>query len=661
MDQKRLASRFSFFHSMIGIRGRTAWAVTILLAWMIFPSWAPAAPAESVIVDPDRAVIEIPAGADAAQKEAAGELRHHLKLITGIDIDSRVQGTSTRPSGFFTFYVGIAPPGTNKALAPEETRWVVTPAAAYLYGDPHPGRGDLYAVYGFLENQLNVHWVEPGEFGIVYTPSKTLALKTGEFNWIPRLQARIYRSAILNGQYPTVTDSMRPFAEFLPSHKLHDQWAADIKQWQARMRMGSHSTIRYGHAFTRWWDQYHQTHPEYFGLNKWGRRVPELPTSPSGEPAFTQSQTTQVKLCVSNPAVAEQIVQNWLAEGKRTGKLAKWVDVCMNDGLMGFCTCANCRALDATPPGENWRDHLSDRYVHLADEVARRVRKYDPGAGAVMYAYESTLQPPIKTRVEPNVAVVIVPVSINPSKVTALFEGWKKAGATTLMTRPNYPHYYEKLGLSYGFEKQMYDAFQTALKNGAVGADYDSLLGFWRYHGLTDYVLARTFYDPSRPLSDWEAEYYSAYGPAADEVAQYYHYWRNNVWEKRVLPHLDQIVTEGKYHNFARGLLWSLQSYYRADDFDKTDAILARAAQRPLSPMQQQRLEELTIANRNARMTFDAVTAKGRSKLQHSQALLKFRQKYKNDSHFAWFRMMDAEIYFGDLAGLKAAEQSQQH
>ena len=67
----------------------------------------------------------------------------------------------------------------------------------------------------------------------------------------------------------------------------------------------------------------------------------------------------------------------------------------------------------------------------------------------------------------------------------------------------------------------------------------------------------------------------------------YFRYWRQEVWEKRLLPNMDKLVTRGRAGDFGRGLLWSLK-YYRTDiyqpegcdhyyesaDFDKTDEIL---------------------------------------------------------------------------------------
>src|SRR5690606_24724463 len=121
--------------------------------------------------------------------------------------------------------------------------------------------------------------------------------------------------------------------------------------------------------------------------------------------------------------------------------------------------------------------------------------------------------------------------------------------------------YYNTLALPMGFEKQMYDAFRVAYRCGAVAADYDALMGLWHYTGLSDYTLAKTFTDPAAPLDQWEAEYYSAFGAAADAMKRYYRYWRDEFWQARIQPHLGEIVERGRHHNFARGLIWSLGDY----------------------------------------------------------------------------------------------------
>jgi len=77
-------------------------------------------------------------------------------------------------------------------------------------------------------------------------------------------------------------------------------------------------------------------------------------------------------------------------------------------------------ALDVPREGEEFGEHLSDRYVYLTNAVARLAREHDPEAGAVMYAYNAAEQPPRRERVEPNVVVGIVPTTVDLEELEQL-------------------------------------------------------------------------------------------------------------------------------------------------------------------------------------------------------------------------------------------------
>ncbi len=610
-----------------------------------------------VVVRPERAVIVLPAEADAVKKTAAEELRQHFKLVTGADLPLIAQGDAL--DGRYPFRVGLPAPNDVQPLAPEEARWAVTAEATDLYGQDQGACGTQFAVYGFLEDQLGVRWIRPGDEGIGFQPRAELRLTVGRSSWAPHLEFRKIRPDVRPGRgYPQRKEGTGEFYDdFARTEQEHDRYAADVFLWQRRMRMGQHGGLDYGHAFTGWWDKYAATHPEYFALNRWGKREPELRVDPGAKtPAFSAQDKESVKLCCANPDVARAIVAEWLKTGRRT----KRINVCENDQVWGFCRCPDCLALDGRPAGaplEQYLSGLADRYVHLANQVVREARQHDPEAGATIYAYEAFEQPPRREKLEPNIAVVIVPTSVDLAEVDRLFAGWKAAGATVVATRPNYPGYYETLALPIGAERHLFQAFQATRRHGCVGADYDSLVGHWPVHGMIDYVVARAFSEPDRPFEYWEDHYLAGYGPAAPEVKEYFAWWRTELWDQRLLPDLDKIVTRGRYHNFARGLMWSLEAYYRPEDFDRTDAILARAAARDLTPAQRDMVNQLVLANRNARLTYQAVVTRGVPKFEQSQALLEFRKQHAADLHLNWMGLYSAESRFGDMTGLRTAER----
>lgn len=641
----------------------------VVYVWFALAAFVFPVSAAEIKVKPDKAVIVVPAeqevgedeaGADRRQRlalaarvnEAAGELQKHLALVTGREIPIVV--ADAVPEGSYAFFVGIPYPDDKKPLAPEEARWRVTPEGVYLYGDTK-SLGPVFAVYDFLESQLGIRWIEPGDRGIAYEKQSPSQLKTGESAWAPELLLRKIRTSWRPGQYGTLEgrDYARDFAEYQRSHEEHDAFARDVAVWQKRMRMWSHDVPGYGHAFTTWWKQYGAEHPEYFALRENGKREPKvIETMPKA--MYTKDNPRgfqEVKMCVSNPALVNQIIKNWVDGGQRS----RWINVCENDGSHGYCVCEECLKLDVPKEGEKPLAHLTDRYVHLANAVAREARKIDPKAGAVMYAYDRYMLPPRREKVEPNVAIAFVPVTVELDKLEEFYGAWEEAGAKLLIVRPNYHTYYNTMVIPAGFDEHMFKVFQVAYKHGARVMDYDSLVDRWPITGLSDYVLARAFSDPQKPFEYWVDQYCSAFGPASGDVKRYFAYWRNELWNKRFLPNLDKLAGAKSHgYAFARNLMRVLDQYYKPEDFDATDAILQEAAAKKLTDPQRQQLDTLILANRHARLTYEAAVAEGEEKFVKAKKLIDFREAHKAEMDMNLLGIFIQEArYFGDVTGVQ--------
>jgi len=626
---------------------------------------------ETIKVNPKNCVIVLPKQADRYKKTAAQELATHLKLVSGVEpsiTSGKVQ------NGKYCFYVGIKDPQDKQKMLPQETRWTVSPKGAYFYDyKRRHNPGVQFAVYDFLEKQLGIFWIKPGDDGIIYKKQPELVLTLGKNSWIPKLMFRkirqCYRIARKKRRLPK---RMIPFPEFFLSLEENNKKAEDDQVWQRRMRMGG-SRPGGGHTFSKWWDKYGKTHPEYFALNKYGKREPvKLAKGAKASKEF-------IKICPSNPDVAKQIVANWLPKKNRV----KYINAGLNDSTQNFCQCANCQKLDvklkgegklpagtyAYPGGEKYI-HLTDRYVYLANAVAREVRKHRKDAKVTMYAYLSTLHPPRKLKLEPNVVVQIVPYVIPLDlKVTEdIIGGWYKAGAKEIAFRPNYHFKYNPFPMHLGFEKDIFDVFQLALKNGCISADYDSLMGSWNITGMSDYILARALAQPEKPFSHWEKQYYSAFGKASGDIEKYFKYWRNKVWNARLKPNVKKLAKLGRYGNFARGLAWSIharyirnykpvgcKTYFKTADFDITDKILQAAASKELTPAEKKRVNQLVLINKHSRLEWSAMYNRGTKGYGYSKELLAFRKKYRTDLDMSWSGIFYCEDVWGDVCNLKLA------
>ncbi len=609
----------------------------------------------AVEVDPARAVIVVDKQADGVVQFAAQELQKYLQMTTG----TKIAITNKPAEGKYPFIFGTQ---KRVSLKPEEARWEVTAKYTRLYGDsaptgspkiqlrkilaPKTRSGDLTAVYDFLEKQLGVLFLAPGQDGISFEPAKVLNLKEGKNSWVPQLAYRylwpdrsvraIPKLYNKDGMLKAEPQSLVP-AEFLPATRAeYEKKELATLLWLKQQRMGEHGEkLKFGHAFTQWWKKYGKSHPEYFALVD-GRRQPKH----AGQP-------DRVKLCVSNPAVWKQIVADWAKNPNRN----RFIGVCENDSG-NYCECPECRKLDMPPrPGAKWNDDLSDRYVYFANQILKEARKIDPDAAACHYAYSVYRNPPRREKLDPGVYIGLVAAG---DDLEDLLKGWRQAGAREIYLRPNALHINTPLPM--GCEESLFAPLKTAIRYGIIGTSYDSLHGFWDISGLGDYMLARCHVDPSKDFDHWLTEYCSAFGPAAPEARAYFDYYRKNIWEKRLVPNRAKITEAGRYGNFRRGLMWNLSSYYHESDFDALEKILRRGLEKKLSPQQKRRLETLLLVNEHSRLTFRAMSAKGLKKIRAAVKLLQFRRANKDRLNINWERLFGIEISFGDCTGIKAAE-----
>ena len=235
----------------------------------------------------------MPTNATARHLEAAQELRKHLGLVTGHGVP--LLPVNDAGATGFLFRVGFPLDGDRRPLEREESRWRVTPRAVDCYGDDAGiAWGTPIAVYGFLEEQLGIRWLEPGD-AAAFEPQAKLRLRTGDFRWVPPLVFRKIRQSIRKDEPHRPIGA--PYTDpFLLSNAVHNARVADEVLWQRRLRMGG-SRPGGGHAFSDWWGKYGATQPEYFALNKFGKREPVPMPKPDQTDAF-------IKICPSNPKIA---------------------------------------------------------------------------------------------------------------------------------------------------------------------------------------------------------------------------------------------------------------------------------------------------------------------------------------------------------------------
>ena len=568
----------------------------------------------AVIICPERSAIQVAddsaAHVRAAWIAAAEELRLHLKLISGCDV---LVASNGEAKAKFVFHVGEAPPDDAGPFDGEEARWRVTPSGAWFYGDKVPGPG--FAVTDFLENALGVRW--PWHTNVAYKAQNPIRVSMTERRWKPGVDGHNFRRM---------------------------RWdPAPI--WSQRLRRGAHGVPSYGHAFVGYGKRFAKTHPEWFAMRPDGLRLPHgVPAESATNVASYVERMDRMSMCLTAPGLVEQVVADWKKKGARD-----WINACDNDVYGSqMCQCEKCKALDMPRPDDEpkWLvSHLSDRSVNFAKRVVALARKTNPRVKGCIYAYNGTEHAPQRERIENDeLAVMIVPTRFSMPQIRRLFAQWRAAGFNLFGVRPNRHSYYRITSLPVGSERHFFDVWQYEHAQGAQWFDYDTAQKNYAPEYFRDYVIFKAMQDPSKDFAYWENDYMQAFGAAKDDVREWYRYWREEVWEKRIVDHLPEFEAKGFF--FIRPMFDNLGDYYRAEDFDKAAAVLQRALSRPgLSAQDRARVEELVEFTEGARLLFHAVVDKTEAA---TKALYEFR-KARGIPTVMW-----EENYIHDITGVKA-------
>jgi len=194
--------------------------------------------------------------------------------------------------------------------------------------------GTVNAVYTFLQDQLGVRWLWPGELGEDVIPRTRISIATPmEHRYHPQIRSR---GGVFNFS------------------SLGNKGYGRAHEWTMRQRLQLDSlSMEGGHGFGDWWERYHDQYPEIFALQPDGTR--------SGFP-----NAHNAKLCMSNPKVWELWMEKVAAQLSQDPTRTVF-NVSPNDGwASGHCVCDNCTAWDH-PDGEprvfNWYHRSEERRV----------------------------------------------------------------------------------------------------------------------------------------------------------------------------------------------------------------------------------------------------------------------------------------------------------
>jgi len=585
--------------------------LTALLAWV---SAAPVAQAVDLVRDGEaKCVIVISDKAKPIVTMPAEDLAHHLKLISGADVP--VVTEKDMPAGVYPIYVGECAAtrkmGIVAAKLPREGyRILIGDNAMAIVGNDvrdNPLHGyaqpaTWFGVAHWLATQLNVRWLWPGDEGICFEPQTSIAVAPGDFTGGPTMPLRQVRSYYTTYRKLFLDDNMR--GRIWPDvHYDFERHCDEYRVWERRVGLGRAGHIQAGHNMHWFYEQYKDSHPEYFAMQLNGSREP--PSNPAN-----------VKLCISNPDVAKILIERGREELRRPDAITYNVGFTDSDG---WCFCDNCKALDPPitpgmplktyptflPQGAQTIEYpfLTDRYLWLWNQVAEGLHEEYPDRYIGVLLYGACKAPPQFRKFHPN--IIIAAARINdlrgPVDVDATvddFNQWFDAGLRSFYWRPNL-FWADHFGMPYPMAKPLGEVVKRLIDMGMKGFDQDAWNGHFGSDGVNLYVLTRLTDNPDQDVDALIDDYCQrGFGQAASLVREYYAV-TDGVRQRTIgkLAH-DELFNHG-------------QEYFTAAVLDQLDALAKRIEETSQgdAPQFTQRVRTFLTAHRYTVLTGRSIIA----------------------------------------------------
>ncbi len=504
------------------------------------------------------APIVVAADATPENLRVAGELADYIEKISGAKPEL-IDGTiDTLPQS--AIWVGYhdrlkeAFPGVDFTFShPEEILIVCQGAHVAILGRDRMNEGAQIefgtsnAVSTFLQDQLDVRQLWPGPLGTDIIPSPTIEIDALEYRYHPQfVQRQIYNPRRVSRQ---------------------------LEQWTRMQRVQMFSwQMSIGHAFNRWWNDYHKEHPEYFALQPDGTR--------SGYP-----NPGTAKLCESEPAVWQQWWQNAEASIAEDPTVFA-INAAPNDGSnAGICVCETCLSWDNTDARlwrYNWQGFsqeyfaMTDRYIKFWNILGQGLKERFPDRELFVtgMAYGPAKPPPVERRPDDNVVIGYVghfPIASDQIRANEKAE-WLEWAAVSdrLMFRPNVFWYSGGWhGIPTLAVRNTMEDLRFLAENNCFGLAFDHPPQHWATQGPQYYAMAQFAWNPFQDGEALMKDYYQrGWGPAAELVAEYFQLMED--------AHMAVINTPGWRHSMGGRLavLDSLQLHYGPETLARAEAIL---------------------------------------------------------------------------------------
>jgi hypothetical protein len=362
-------------------------------------------------------------------------------------------------------------------------------------GETQVEHGSANAVYTFIQDQLGVRFLWPGELGTDLQRRDTIAVPAMEWRYAPQFRQRAMNKYRI--QYGDKEEQFRDWHRF-HRNELHS------------LQMSA------GHYFSNWGGKYFEQHPEFFAM------------APNGKRGWTYKEG-RLQICVTNEGLQNKWVES--VEELIATRPGHVLSATPPDGTRtGQCMCDNCKAWDH-PQGEIvdlvWG---SERYVKFWNVLAGKLKQRYPGQDLLIggMAYGVNSAPPVETRVDDSVVIGYAGHMIIASEANraAAHEVWKKWAdkCTNMTVRPNLFWYTGgMIGMPTVSTRKTIEDYRFLAEHNCRGIIFDSWPGFFATQGPQLYLMMQLAWNPMQDGNALLTDYYTrAFGPAAQPVREYF-------------------------------------------------------------------------------------------------------------------------------------------
>ncbi|MCR5381678.1 MAG: DUF4838 domain-containing protein [Lentisphaeria bacterium] len=426
--------------------------------------------------------------------------------------------------------VGYRAPGDDKPFSGIRERRIKSVGEdIYIYGD---GRfGTIGAIYDFLEKFCGCRWFGPWNGDTFVPKDANLILDPIDYSHAPSFYSLELGSAwALAKVHPGITDYLRRNRCFLQPDYRGPNPALD--GWKY-IGPTTHGLSAYfppgGHkpgSFEGQWagphvaladKAYFKDHPEYFTMDKNGKRVPNR------QPCFSNQDVRRI--------LTENIETVLKYEKYNLDEYAI-LDISFNDRSGGFCECPECKALEDKyqSPGGPYYDYLielGNNFINKYPKLVIRMIAYQPSMTGV--------PPKEGIKFPANISVIVAPLIQDFSKPLSNpyntsfrkeFAEWGRIADN--MWWWSYPVLYPHGIRAYALFPGVYRNAENIKYAYNVGTRYiisemgGSLIHNCAFKKLNDYLEVRLADNVNDSVDRIVKEYCDhCYGPASDLMIKY--------------------------------------------------------------------------------------------------------------------------------------------